>query len=180
MKRLLSTLVFITIILFSVTAQKINQEKSKVEFEIGNLGLSSVEGTIGNMKGVVSFDKNDLPNSNFNVTVSPKSIDTDNHERDEHLKNEDFFDVSKYVTVRFQSSSIVKKGNGYIAKGKLTILETTKDIEIPFKVSTNGAATTFTGEIEVNRFDYGLASESYSGTFMVGKTAEIKITCVVE
>ena len=180
MKNLILTSIVTLFLLTEVNAQKINQEKSKVEFEIGNLGISSVDGTIGNMKGTVSFDKNNLSKSKFDVTISPKSIDTENEERDEHLQNEDFFNVDKYLTIRFQSTSIIKKGNEYLAKGKLTILETTKEIELPFTVSQNGSASTFTGEIDVNRFDYGLAAKSYSGTFMVGKTAEVKIICVVE
>jgi len=164
----------------NVNAQKINQKESKVEFEIGNLGLSSVDGTIEEMKGIVKFDANNLSSSKFDVTVSPSTIDTENEERDEHLKNEDFFDIEKYKTVRFVSSSIYKKGNQYIAKGKLTLLNTTKEIEIPFSVKESNGKTIFEGEIEINRFHYGLAAESYKSTFSVGKTAEVKIICVVE
>lgn len=167
-------------LIIGVNAQTINQQESKVEFEIGNMALSSVEGTINGMKGEVKFDKNNLSASRFDVTVSPKTINTDNQKRDEHLKNEDFFNVDKYLTIRFQSTSITKKGSEFIAKGKLTILNTTKEIELPFTITENGNRTTFVGEIEVNRFDYSLAAESYKSSFMVGETAEVKIICVVE
>lgn len=175
---------FVTLALCSLVAythaQKIIQTESKVTFEIGNLGLSSVEGTIEGMKGTVKFDPASLSTSTFDVTVSPSTIDTDNDKRDEHLKNEDFFDVKKYLTIHFVSKEIKKKGNEYVAIGNLTILQTTKQIELPFTVTKEGSKTKFEGEIEVNRFDYNLAVEAYSGTFMVGETAEVKIICVVE
>lgn len=175
---------FVTIALCSwvvwTYAQQISPTESKVTFEIGNLGLGSVEGTIEGMKGIVKFDPTSLSTSTFDVTVSPSTIDTDNEKRDEHLKNEDFFDVKKYLTIQFVSEEIKKKGNGYVAIGNLTILQKTKQIELPFTVTKEGNKTRFEGEIEVNRFDYGLAVEAYSGTFMVGETAEVKIMCVVE
>jgi len=180
MKKILLTLFTLLSAVFITNAQQINQQESKAEFKIGNLGLSSTKGEIKGMQGVVKFDKNTLSASNFDVTISPKTIDTDNKKRDEHLQNEDFFNVDKYLTIRFQSSSIIKKGSDFIAKGKLTILNTTKEIELPFTVTENGSKTTFIGKIDVNRFDYGLASEAYKSTFMVGETAEVKITCVIE
>lgn len=180
MRKILIT-VFISIALvIGVNAQKINQQESKAEFKIGNLGLSSTKGEIKGMQGSVAFDKTNLTASKFNVTISPKTVNTENEKRDEHIQNEDFFNVDKYLTIRFVSTSIVKFEGDYIAKGKLTILKTTKEIELPFRVTTNGDKTIFVGEIEVNRFDYGLASESYKSTFMVGEIAEVKITCVVE
>ena len=167
-------------LIYSVNAQSINKEESKATFKIGNLGLSSTKGEIKGMQGTVVFDKSDLSASNFDVTISPKTINTESKKRDEHLQNEDFFNVNKYLTIRFFSTSIYKKGDQHIAKGKLTILNKTKDIELPFKVTENGEKKTFVGDLEINRFDYGLASDAYKSTFMVGEIAEVKITCVVE
>ena len=178
MKKLL--FVIATIISVSSFSQTINSSKSKVDFKIGSMGFSSVKGTISGMKGDINFDKNNLSNSSFKVTINPNTIDTDNEKRDEHLKNEDFFDVTKYVTVSFSSSEIIKKGNDYLTKGKLTIFGITKSVEIPFSTTSNSGSTTFVGEIEVNRFDYNLGAKEYDGTFMVGETAEVTITCVVE
>lgn len=161
-------------------AQKINQSESKVEFKIGTMGLSSTTGEIKGMKGIVNFDENSLSQSNFDVTISPNTVDTDNKKRDEHLKKKDFFNVDKYLTISFKSSSITKRKSGYLAKGQLTILNTTKEIELPFTVSKTGTRRIFTGEIEVNRFDYNLASEEYKSSFMVGEVADVKIICVTE
>lgn len=180
MKEIILSILISFTFLIKINAQEINPKESKVEFKIGAMGFTSVKGTITEMKGLVKFDKSDLKNSKFDVTVSPKSINTENEKRDEHLMNEDFFNVNKYLTLHFKSTSIIKTGESYIAKGKLTILEITKEIELPFVFTQNGNKTIFTGEIEVNRFDYGLGAAEYKSSFMVGEIANVKITCVVD
>lgn len=158
-------------------AQVIDTENSTVNFEISNMRFNTVKGEIKGMKGEVRFDEDDLENSQFDVCVNPATIDTGNDSRDKHLRNEDFFNVERYPTICFVSSSIIKAKNGYIANGRLTLYGTGQTIAIPFEKLMEGNSIALIGEIEVNRFDYGLAAESYDGTFMVGKTAKLKIVC---
>ena len=106
-------------------AQQIVQSASQVNFEIDGIGWSTVEGSIKGMKGSVSWTGN-LVNNSFNVCINPASVFTDNEERDEHLKNEDFFNVSKFSEICFVSSSIIKDGTSYKANGNLTILGVSK------------------------------------------------------
>lgn len=157
-------------------AQEIDSKNSYVEFEIGNMVFRSVDGKIGGMKGMVKFNENDLANSKFDVCIDPSTVDTENNDRDEHLKNPDFFDVSIYPTICFRSSSVKKEGSGYVTKGKLTLYDTTKDAIINFKKEGNKLV----GTMEVNRFDYNLATKEYSTTAMVGEVAEVKIVCFLK
>ena len=160
-------------------AQQIVQSESKVNFEIGGIGWSTVEGTINGMKGTVQWTEN-LVKSSFNVCINPATIFTDNEERDEHLKNEDFFNVSKYAEICFVSRSIVKDGANYKAIGRLTILGVSKEVSIPFSLSQKENKTILTGTLEINRFDFGLAAESYTTSIMVDDKAEVEIICVLK
>lgn len=157
-------------------SQKINVSQSKSSFKIGNM-FGSIKGTIDGMKGTVNFDETNLSSSIFNVCIDPASIDTKNEKRDEHLKNEDFFYVEKYLTICFVSKSITKKGDAYEAIGELTMHGVTKTVTIPFLVVKKGTTRTFTGELEINRFDYNL---NYGNKFMVGEIASVTIVAVVE
>ncbi|MGB0404278.1 MAG: YceI family protein [Salibacteraceae bacterium] len=161
---------------FVSVSQSIDSEKSNVEFEIGGMLWTTVEGSIKGMKGNISFDKTNLATASFNVCIDPNTIYTDNEERDAHLKNEDFFNVPKYPKICFVSTSVSQKGDRFIAKGKLTILEVTKEIEIPFAYS----AGKLSGKIMINRFDYGLAATSYDGTGMVDDEVTISINCILK
>ncbi|MFT6150534.1 MAG: polyisoprenoid-binding protein YceI [Saprospiraceae bacterium] len=156
--------------------QKISETKSSVSFTIGNMRINTAEGTFTGMKGEVDFDEKNLKTSSFGVTIDAATVKTDSEKRDNHLKNEDFFDVKKYPTITFKSSAVVrsKKEGYYIAKGKLTMHGVTKDVKIPFTYGNK----TFKGRLKVKRLDYGVGADT--GTFMVSDEAVINITCVTE
>lgn len=156
--------------------QEINQVESKVTFTIGNMKINTVEGTFTGMKGDVDFDKNNLKKSSFKVTIDAATVKTDSEKRDAHLRNEDFFEVEKYPTIKFKSSAVVKskKEGYYIAKGKLTIKNVTKDVKIPFTYTNK----TFNGTLKIKRLDYGVGVDM--SKFMVSDEAEIEITCITK
>jgi len=152
--------------------QTINTKASNVSFEISNMGFNTVEGTFSDMKGTVRFDGNDLPHSLLDVCVSAESVNTESESRDEHLRKEDFFHVEVYPTICFRSTTVTRNTSGYVANGTLTMHGVSKDVSIPFTFSNN----TFEGSFSLDRTDYGVGSD---GGFMVGKTVELTIVCVL-
>ena len=64
-----------------------------------------------------------------------------------------FFDAEKYPLIHFVSYKIEKTTTGYVATGKLTIKETTKDVAIPFTFEGSSNEGTFKGNFEINRTD---------------------------
>jgi len=78
------------------------------------------------------------------------------------------------------SRSIVKDGANYKAIGSLTILGVSKEVSIPFSLSQKENKTILTGTLEINRFDFGLAAESYTTSIMVDDKAEVEIICVLK
>ena len=156
--------------------QEINTNESRVTFEVMKMKVNKVEGSFKGMKGDVNFNPDDLKNSSFEVTIDVASVDTDNSLRDKHLRSEDFFEVEKYPTIKFKSSSIVrsKKQSYYIAKGKLTIRDVTKDIKIPFTYENN----TFQGNLSIDRFTYDVGKGISAS--VVSKEVTVKITCKTE
>lgn len=151
----------------------IDSNASQVSFEISNMRFNTVEGAFSGMEGQIKFDPTDLASSEMNVCIDASSVDTDNKKRDEHLRKEDFFDVAKFPTICFVSNQITKGSSGFIASGSLTMHGITKTVKIPFTFSNN----TFEGELSLNRTDYKVGG---NGGFLVGKTVEMKIICVVE
>jgi polyisoprenoid-binding protein YceI len=167
-------ILFICTLNFSLAqAQTIDTSKSVIEFKISNLGLNTVKGTFKNMTGDFKFNPADLDNSNFDICIESATVDTGNDKRDEHLRTADFFDVEKYPNICFKSTSVMKQDGKFLTKGNLTMHGVTKMVEIPFEFTNN----TFSGYFELERLDYGIGEDT--GTFMVGSTAKITITCVV-
>jgi polyisoprenoid-binding protein YceI len=120
-----------------------------VKFEGGD-----PSGEFKGLKGVISFDPNNLAASKFNVTIDVASINTGNGMKNTHAKSAKWFDAEKYPTIIFTSSAITKTTTGYEAKGTLEMHGVKKEITLPFTFINN----VFAGIIEVNRLDYNVNS----------------------
>jgi len=136
---------------------------SKLHFVIKNLGINT-GGDITGLKGKIIFDAKNVSKCFFDVTASVKTIDTDNGKRDEHLKKEEYFDVSTYPVIHLVSTK-VEPGTDlkhFIFKGNLTIKNITKPISFPFTAEGKSGGALFVGFFEINRVDFGVGKESFS------------------
>ena len=122
-------------------------DNASVKFDGGD-----PSGQFSGLKGIVSFDPNDLANSKFDATIDVATINTGNGMKNTHAKSEKWFDAEKYPTIQFTSSAIAKSASGYEAKGTLNMHGVQKEIIIPFTFEDN----TFKGSITVNRLDYNI------------------------
>ncbi len=158
----------------SLFAQSINSNLSVVNFSVKNMGFKTVEGSFSGMQGEVLFNPANLKSSRFDVCIDASSVNTNNEKRDEHLLNEDFFEVDTYPTICFVSSNIESTDEGFIAEGMLSMHGEIKEASIPFAFINN----TLAGNLSVDRLDYKLG-ENF-GKFMVGYDIAIDIQCVLE
>src|SRR6188472_11246 len=78
---------------------------SKIEFRVKNLGFT-VSGRFSGLSGTILFDPQNLSSSNIAVSVDASSVNTDNSMRDDHLRGESYFDVTKYPRIYFVSTRI--------------------------------------------------------------------------
>lgn len=143
-------------------------EKShcKFSFSVAHFGISETEGQFRKFEGTIATEKTDFSDAKMTVVLDVNSIDTDDAQRDEHLKSADFFDTEKYPTMTFVSTSFKKVGKSkthYKLEGNLTLHGVTKKITLdavyggtilkdPF--GNTKAGFKFTGKI--NRKDWGL------------------------
>ena len=138
----------------------INASESSVSFKIKNAGMT-VDGSFSGITGSITFDKNNLSSSKFDAQIRTSTINTEVNMRDKHLKAEDYFDVGKYPTMNFVSSSISKQGSSYKVTGKLTIKDVTKEISFPFTVSESTGKVELKGSFDINRRDYNVGDKSW-------------------
>lgn len=171
MKKLLIAFLFLSGI---SKGSSILEEFSKVEFEVSNMAVSSVEGTFTGMTGTIDFDpENPTEGASFDVCIDASTINTGNEKRDAHLKTEDFFHVDSFPKICFQSTNVVAEGDHYKTTGTLTMHGVSKEVTIQFTYVDD----TFVGELVINRDDFKVGEEV--GAFTVGKEISIKITCKV-
>lgn len=160
---------------------------SSVEFSIDHLVISEVTGKFTDYTGSVSTTNENFEEANIEFIIEVASINTDNSDRDDHLRGADFFDVAKYPQITFKSNSFKKvSGKKYQLSGDLTMHGVTK--AVTFDVNYGGtvvdpwgntkAGFKLTGEL--NRKDYGLTWNKAleTGGLVVGD--EVTLTVRVE
>lgn len=90
----------------------IDSAHSGVEFSIKHLGVSTVRGSFSGVTGAVIWDSANVGDSHVEATIDTNTLNTGQPKRDEHLKSPDFFDVTKYPTMTFQSTSVKRSSDG--------------------------------------------------------------------
>lgn len=104
---------------------------SQLGFTVTHLGIADIYGTFNDIDVKVNSKKPDFSDASFELTAKTASIDTRVEQRNNHLKSADFFDVEKYPTLTFKSTSLNKTAeNKYQLNGDLTIHGVTKPVSI--------------------------------------------------
>jgi polyisoprenoid-binding protein YceI len=167
MKKVFSFL-FVALISTSVFAQtQWNSDKahSQLNFTITHLGIADVGGLFKDFDATIVASEDDFSDAVFELSVDVASIDTEIDKRDEHLRSADFFEVEKYPSMTYKSTSISKNGdNQYKLTGDLTLRGITKSVTMDLlyrgtidteQAKASKAGFQLTGEIKRSDFNIG-------------------------
>jgi len=109
----------------------IDKAHSNVQFKIRHI-VSNVTAGFNDFDAAINIDRAHPANSSVEFTIQAASIDTGNDNRDNHLRSPDFFDVAKFPTISFKSTSIKPKSKTeFDVTGNLTIHGVTKVVTLP-------------------------------------------------
>lgn len=150
-------------------------EKSSVEFKIKNWGMT-VDGKLGGLEVSGIWYPDSPSKSSLRGTVKTKTIDANIDARNESLRGEDYFDVEQFPEIRISSESILKTETGFLFKGTLEMKGITKNIEIPFKVSSSEGLLVLTGKFEIDRLVYNVGSSS----MVMGDHVQVFLQCTLK
>lgn len=141
---------------------KVDVAHSKIGFEVTHLVVATVEGKFSDYEG--TFDINPkLEKSKVDFTIKATSINTDNKDRDDHLRSPDFFDAKKYDKLTFKSKKITGTPEALKVAGDLTIRGVTKPVVLDAKYTGavkdpwGNERVAFRASTKINRKDFGLA-----------------------
>ena len=162
----------------------IDRSHSDVAFQVRHL-LSKVRGRFAEFAGTLEFDETSPQDSRVDVVIQAASIDTAEGDRDKHLRSADFFDVEKYPTLTFKSTSVAPRGGkSYDVAGDLTIHGVTRAVTLD--ASFLGSAqdpwgnerVAFEAELTINRKDFGLNWNAAleTGGFLVGDDVKVMLS----
>ena len=162
---------------------KLDKAHSSVTFTVRHMVISEVAGSFKDFTVALKSSKDDFSDADVQSTIKVGSISTDNANRDNHLKSDDFFNAEKFPEINFKSTSFEKLGdNKYKITGDLTMRDVTKNVT--FDAVLNGTMKTQRGMLaawkavtSINRFDYNLkwSKTLETGGLMVGQDVTITL-----
>lgn len=155
---------------------------SEVHFKIKHLMISTVTGQFKNFSGSIETQGDDFKTANIKFSADINSISTNNEQRDEHLKNGDFFDAANHPQLLFEGSKLVETGEGnFTVNGILTMKGISKPVALDVEfggITTDPWGNTRTGfEItgKIKRADFGVSFGLVSETGHVMLGEEVKL-----
>ncbi|MES2266212.1 MAG: YceI family protein [Bacteroidota bacterium] len=114
---------------FAQSTWKADKAHSHVKFTITHLAVSDVDGTFKDFDASIVAAKPDFSDAKYTFTANTASVNTENDNRDGHLKSADFFDSAKFPTLTFESTNVKPAGtNKYKVTGNLTLHGVTKPV----------------------------------------------------
>jgi polyisoprenoid-binding protein YceI len=166
----------------TTTIWGIDPTHSEVSFKVKHLVISTVTGYFKTFEGSVETESEDFDGATISFSANIDSIDTNQSDRDNHLKSADFFDAEKFPKMSFSG---ILKGNAL--EGELTIKETTKtvtlDVDFGGVVEDPYGQTKAGFEIEgkISRKEFGLVwnAVTEAGSVVVSDQVRILVNAQV-
>jgi polyisoprenoid-binding protein YceI len=160
---------------------------SEVYFKVKHLMISTVTGQFKQFSGTVETEADDFTTAKIRFTADIDSIDTNNEQRDAHLKNGDFFDAENHPKLVFEGNTPEKiDDEEYILHGTLTMRGTSKRIKL--NVQYGGITTdpwgnrrvgfSVSGKIDRQDFGVSFGAVTETGGLLLGN--EVKVFAEVQ
>jgi len=166
---------------------KIDPMHSEVQFKVKHLMITTVTGHFQTFDLEVETENDDFNTaSRIEFTADVNSINTNNEQRDAHLKSADFFNAEEHAQLKFVGKKYSSNGDNAKLQGDLTIRGTTKPLTLdvdfggivvdPYGQTKAG----FTVSGKISRKEFGLVwgAVTEAGTVVVGD--DIKIHAEVQ
>ncbi|MFH1842503.1 MAG: YceI family protein [bacterium] len=154
---------------------------SSVSFKVKHLAISNVKGAFNDFDVTFEFEPGQPESWRVEAVIQAASIDTDNEDRDNHLRSEEFLFTAEYPEIRFASTGVEMTGeNEAKLSGELTMHGVTKPVVLDLTIhgvadfmGTSKAG--FEASTKINRKDFGLTWHKAleTGSLIVGDTVEI-------
>lgn len=163
------------------TTWAIDPTHTEVQFKVKHLVISTVTGFFKKFSGSIESNGDDFDGASATFSLDINSIDTNQKDRDNHLKSADFFAAEEYPTMDFAGELKKVSGNDYKLIGDLTIRGTTKKVEMDveyggtMKDPYGNTKSGFEINGKINRKDFGLNWSAVTEAGGVVVSDEVKI-----
>ncbi|HZY55660.1 MAG TPA: YceI family protein [Reyranella sp.] len=151
--------------------------KSRIGFTVEQTG-KLVSGRIATWAGMIVLDPGNLAAARIDIRLDMRSASAGTKDIDDVMLGPNFLDAAHANEARFTSGSVSRRGDDYVAQGKLTIRDVTRDVALPFSLRIQDGRATARGRLTIKRLDYGVGRNEWAATTYVADDVTIDITVV--
>ena len=183
--------IVIALFIFSAKAQvswKVDRSHSQMEFSIKYMMVNDFEGRFKMYDGkITSTSESDFANAAISFMVDTRSIETEDEERNGHLKGKAFLDADKFPRAEFTSTAFKpgKIKGTYDVEGDITIKGITKKIKLTAVGASKPVSNYYSGKTmygfnitgKINRGDFGIGTYEIMNDGGVVMSEEIALNC---
>ena len=171
----------------ATTKWTIDPTHSEIQFKVKHLMISTVTGQFNKFEGYIEMEEEDFTKATTHISIDINSINTNNEQRDAHLKASDFFDWENHPVLTFDSKKISKVDEeNYTCTGTLSMRGVSK--EIVFEAELGGVTKDPWGNTrvgfsisgKVNRKDFGVSFSMLTETGGIALGEEVKFFANVQ
>ena len=155
----------------------IDTAKSRIGFSAEQTG-KLVSGRIATWSGTIVLEPSDLTNARIDIRMDMRSASAGTKDIDDVMLGPNFLDAAHVNEARFTSSSVSRRGDDYVAQGKLTIRGVTREVALPFRLKIQDGQASARGRLTIKRLDYGIGRNEWASTNYVADIVTIEIAVV--
>ncbi|MES2486537.1 MAG: YceI family protein [Bacteroidota bacterium] len=168
----------------STTKWVLDPTHSEVGFKVKHLMFTNVSGQFTKFEATATSNEENFDSASFDFSAEVDSINTNNADRDGHLKSGDFFDAAQFPTITFKSTSVSKESEDELkVTGDLTVHGVTKPVtlDVEFggiqKDPWGNIKSGFSVTGKINRKDFGLTWNAAleTGGVMLGEEVKLAL-----
>lgn len=155
---------------------------TEIGFVVRHAGISKVRGQFTEADATLVVGES-LATSSVEATVKTASFDSNDDNRDGHVKSADFFDVEQFPHMTFKANQVQGSPQEFKLGGELTIKDTTKPVT--FDVEFGGMAVDpfgstragFSATSQISRKEFGITWNAAleAGGVLVGDKVTITV-----
>ncbi len=167
----------------ALPAWVIDPARSTLRFAATQQG-AAFEGVFKGFNGDIRFDAQRPEESSATIVIDMRSVDSQSPERDQSLAGADWFSVESFPESRYVVTKFDRLGeNQFVARGTLELRGIKKSIDLPLSINFSQdeqgrALATATGEVTLQRLDFGVGQGAWKDTQAVGNPVKVKVSVV--
>jgi len=135
---------------------------SEVTFWVKHLAISKVRGSFERFTATI-ITAEDPTKSTVEASIEVASVNTNQKDRDNHLRTNDFFKADEFPNMTFVSTSVERDGDDITVVGDLTLRGVTKSVTLAGEfggIVVDGSGQSkagFSASTKINRHDFGVS-----------------------